>query len=100
MTEEIQQKDKIEIKKVSDVNWYEENIEVGIRKEVKLLRDNGFNTECSCEHEMYVQCRPVLDGEIYRLHCILFNNGYRDYTISIRLKVTDGHSYKSLQIDF
>ena len=34
------------------MNWYDENIEEGIRYIVKLLRDNGFNTTCSCEHEM------------------------------------------------
>lgn len=38
------------------MNWYEENIEESIIPLVKLLRDNGFNTECSCGHEMYVQC--------------------------------------------
>ena len=82
------------------MNWYEQNIEAGIRKEVKLLRDNGFNTECSCAHEMHVQCQYVVDGEIQRLHEVLFNNGYRDYTVGIELRVVEGHSYSHLQIDF
>ena len=82
------------------MDWYEQNIEANIRKEVKLLRDNGFNTECSCDHKMYVQCQYVVDGEIQRLHEVLFNNGYRDYTISIELRVVEGHSYSHLQIDF
>lgn len=82
------------------MSWYTENIEAGIRKKVKLLRDNGFNTECSCAHKMYVQCQYLLDGEIKRLHDLLFNNGYRNYTISIEVKVIDGYSYSSLQIDF
>ena len=81
-------------------DWYEQNIEAEIRKEVNLLRDNGFNTECSCGHNMYVQCQYVVDGEIQLLHKILFNNGYRDYTISIELRVDEGHSYSHLQIDF
>ena len=81
-------------------DWYEQNIETNIRKEVKLLRDNGFNTVCSCGHKMYVQCQYIIDGEIQRLHNLLFNNGYRDYTISIELRVVEGHSYMSLQVDF
>ena len=82
------------------MDWYEENIEVGISETVRLLRDNGFNTECSCEHKMYVQCQYVADGEIQRLHNTLFNNGYRNYTVSIELRVVDGHSYSSIHIDF
>jgi hypothetical protein len=34
---------------------YEEHIEEPIRGVVKTLRDNGFNTTCSCGHEMYVE---------------------------------------------
>jgi len=82
------------------MDWYEQNIEASIRKEVKLLRDNGFNTECSCGHKMYVQCQYLPDEEIQRLHNLLFNNGYRDYTITIELRVVEGHSYSSLQVDF
>ncbi len=82
------------------MNWYDENIENGIKTEVKLLRDNGFNTECSCDHGMYVQCQYVADGELKRLHDILFNNGYRNYIIHLRLKIIDGFSYSSLQINF
>jgi len=85
---------------IYNMNWYEKNIEAGIRKQVKLLRDNGFNTGCSCAHKMYVQCQYVADGEIKRLHDILFNNGYIDYIISIELRVVEGHSYTSLQVDF
>ena len=85
---------------VSDMNWYEEYIEAGIKKEVILLRDNGFNTECSCAHKMYIQCQYISDGEIKRLHELLFNSGYRDYTISIELRVVDGYSYPSLQVEF
>ncbi len=33
------------------MDWYEENIEEPIRPLVHLLRENGFNTECSCGHE-------------------------------------------------
>lgn len=79
-------------------NWYEIAIEKPVRPLVKLLRDNGFNTECSCGHEMYVQCEYMLDGEIKRLHDLLFNNGYRDYTIDVHIRVMDGHLYPTLDI--
>jgi len=35
--------------------WYEKYIEEPIRPLVKLLRNNGFNTTCSCGHQMYVE---------------------------------------------
>lgn len=54
------------------MNWYEENIEEPVRDVVKHLRDNGFNTECSCGHEMYIQIGHSLDGELMRLHSLLF----------------------------
>jgi len=82
------------------MGWIENNIEEQIRPEVKLLRDNGFNTECSCHHEMYVQCQLLIDGELMRLHTLLFNNGYRNYTIEWVLKVMNGHSYPSMMITF
>jgi hypothetical protein len=74
------------------MNWYEKYIEESIRELVKLLRDNGFNTECSCGHKMYVQCQYPMadDGEIQRLDSLLFNNGYEDYEISAILKRTKG----------
>ena len=73
------------------MNWYEEKIEPGIRSLVVLLRDNGFNTECSCEHEMYVQCQYLMEGEIKRLHDTLFNNGFRDYSITLQVTIADGY---------
>ena len=64
------------------MNWYD-NIEEGIRGAVKLLRDNGFNTTCSCGHEEYIQGDLPVDGELRRLHDLLFNNGYRKFSITI-----------------
>lgn len=44
--------------------WYEENIEEGVRELVSVLRNNGINTECSCDHQnpMYIQCQYIPDG--------------------------------------
>lgn len=80
------------------IDWYEDYIEEPIRDLVRLLRNNGFNTECSCGHEMNVQCQYIPEGEIQRLHNLLFNKGYRNYKIEVRLFVLDGFSYPSLQI--
>lgn len=79
------------------MNWYE-GLEEPIRNTVKLLRDNGFNTECSCGHEMYVQCEYLVDGEIKRLHDLLYNSDYRNYIINVTVQVMDGHMYPSLEV--
>lgn len=83
--------------------WYEHCIEEPVRDIVRLLRDHGFNTDCSCGHEMYIQCRLSLDGEIKRLHDLLhcyFTERKEpiDYDIIVRHKVVDGHSYTSLDV--
>ena len=80
------------------MDWYKEHIEEPVRSLVKLLRNNGFNTECSCGHEMYVQCQYILDGDIMRLHNLLFNNGYRDYEINVIIQVKEGYCYPSLDL--
>ncbi len=76
-------------------DWYKEYIEEHIRDTVRLLRNNGFNTECSCGHKMYVQCQYITDGEIMRLDQLLFNNGYRNYSIEISIKRIDGYTLGS-----
>lgn len=81
------------------MNWINE-IEEGIRPQVKLLRDNGFNTECSCHHEMYVQCQMIPDGEIKRAHDLLYESGYLNYTITSSIKVINGCVYSSMTITF
>ena len=81
-------------------SWLMESIEAGIRKEVRLLRNCGFNTTCSCGHEMTIECHYIADGEMYRLHRLLYDEGYRNYTISMNLRVLDGHSYPSLTVKF
>jgi len=72
------------------MSWYD-TIEPGIRSVVRLLRDNGFNTECSCEHERYVQCAYSADGELARLDNLLFNAGYCDYSLEVEIIREDGH---------
>ena len=82
------------------LSWYEAWIEEPIRPLVKLLRDNGFNTECSCGHEMFVQCQyPKTDsGELMRLDELLYNSGYRNYLITTEIKRINGHRYDNMHI--
>ena len=80
------------------MDWYEENIEPRIRGFVRLLRDNGFNTQCSCGHEMYVECGYPPDGEVQRLHNLLYSR-YKDYRITVKLICLDGCWSCHLNVD-
>ncbi len=76
-------------------NWLEDNIEEGVRDVVKLLRDNGFNTTCSCHHEMLIQCDLHLDGMFQDLHELLFNYFHErgekcNYRIEYSIRCIDG----------
>ena len=73
------------------MDWYEEYIEEGVRDVVRLLRNNGFNTTWSCHHEMRVQITTYMDGEMKRLHGVLYNNGYGEYKINLCVYVENGH---------
>jgi len=99
MKEERLQKAFGEFCEIDWGDWYEEYIEPEIRDLVRLLRDNGFNTECSCGHEMYVQCSYIIDGELMRLHNLLFSNGYRNYEITVTIRVVDSCLFKTLNIE-
>ena len=83
---------------MNEMNWYEENIEPEIRDFVKLLRDNGFNSECSCDHEMYVECGYVPDGEVKRLHNLLYSR-YKNYKITAELVCIEGCWSCHLNVD-
>ena len=72
-------------------DWYEENIEAGVRDLVHLLRNNGVNTECSCEHEKYIQCQYTTDGFLQTVDSLLFNAGFCNYVIEINIVREDGH---------
>lgn len=69
------------------MDWYNENIEPEIRAVVKLLRDNGINTECSCGHEMYVQFQIFPHNDtMSNVDYILYDAGYRDYKINSEIE--------------
>lgn len=85
-------------------DWYDTAIEQPVRDLVRHLRDNGINTECSCGHDMYVQCQLLPDGLIQRVHDLLFNY-FTDaglpvtYTVEARLECRDGRWTSSLRIE-
>lgn len=64
-------------------DWYEQCIEEGVRDIVKLLRDNGFNTMCSCHHEMLIQAENYDPSEIDRLYELLVEFGCDGFLIQM-----------------
>jgi hypothetical protein len=82
------------------MDWYEENIEEGVRFPVRLLRDNGVNTECSCEHDKTIQCQYINDGHIQHIDSTLFDAGFRNYDIKLYMTREDGHLRSFVDITF
>lgn len=69
------------------MDWYN-NIEREIRAIVKLLRDNGVNTVCSCGHKMTVDVELYNNiDEAERIATLLVENGYSNFKIDIWLGV-------------
>lgn len=69
----------------SGVSWYR-LIEPGIRRHVRLLRDNGFNTISSCEHRMEVRLDLLSpEDDLARLDSVLAQSEFEDYAILVRL---------------
>jgi len=58
-----------------------ETLEPGIREMVRLLRNNGFNTTGSCEHEMYVDIDLHAADGVDQLYRLLFDGGHRGFKI-------------------
>lgn len=68
-----------------------DDIEPEIRDIVRVLRDNGVNTTCSCGHQMYVEAEIVPSGMLQVIHNTLFNyftetGRVPSYTITITLE--------------
>jgi hypothetical protein len=70
-------------------SWYG-SLEPPIRGVVKLLRDNGWNTTCSCGHGMWVELDiyTYMD-DLEALRNLLIENGYKDFTIKADMRVQD-----------
>jgi len=65
--------------------WYNQ-IEKPVRELVKLLRNSGFNTICSCGHKNplpYVQMEWYAPEDIKRLYNLLWDNGHKDFELHL-----------------
>jgi len=81
------------------MSWYEEAIEEPIRPLVKLLRDNGFNTTCSCGHKMSVEMECYDPEDITRLYNLLMENDYEKFIIEFYWETHPlNHKWLSLQV--
>jgi len=59
-------------------DWYD-CIEPGVRELVRLLRNNGVNTTCSCEHAMVVEADASVEDSLRSIYDLLVENGYGDF---------------------
>jgi len=89
----LKKNNKIKNKKES---WYRKYIENSVRPLVKLLRDNGFNTTCSCGHlpNPYIQIDWNQDSEITRLYNLLVENKYKNFVITAKWSTVDKFNKK------
>lgn len=87
-----------------DTPWYNAAIEAPVRELVRLLRDNGVNTESSCGHKLCIQCQYIPDGFIKHLHDLVWNYLHEqgepiNFEIVVNHRVEDGHSYTVLDLN-
>ena len=73
-------------KHIRETEFYS-GIEQGIKAMVRLLRDNGFNTTCSCEHDMDVELDLIGLEDAERLWKLLFNEGHRNFHIVATVQI-------------
>lgn len=73
---------------MAESDWYskiipeDEPYAEEIRKLVRLLRNNGFNTVSSCGHDnILIQMETYEDSDMTRLYNLLEENGYIDFII-------------------
>lgn len=76
------------------VDWYDKNIEEGIRTAVKLLRDNGINTTYSCHHAMVIEAENYEDCEAERIYDLLVENEHDGFKIEMILFKECGQSLR------
>lgn len=63
-------------------DWYEKFIEIEVRQLVYLLRNNGFNTSCSCGHELEIEMESYGDSDMTNLYNLLLENNYFNFRIT------------------
>jgi hypothetical protein len=86
-----------------DKDWYSEKIEEPLREIVKYLRNNGINTECSCGHDLYIQCQYFPDNDIKDLYDLIYHwlsehQEKINFKIKIEISVIEGIPYPTMEI--
>jgi hypothetical protein len=84
---------------VKTLDWYS-TLEPGMRIVVRLLRDNGFNTTCSCEHGRYVELEWYADEDVTRLLNLLLENGYKDFALECVWEMYRHFQHRSMRVVF
>jgi len=84
------------------LDWYEEAIEKPIRDLIKTLRNNGFNTFCSCGHypNPYIQIEWYSDDDITRLWNLLSSEGYYNWVITATWPYDSWLAHRIIEIKF
>ena len=77
-----------------------DQIEEPVRPLVRVLRDNGINTTCSCGHKMTIQADLIPDGTLQVMHNVIYNYLSENkkpisYTITIHHEVINGLPWRT-----
>jgi len=80
-------------------DWYEENVEPGVRDVVRLLRDNGFNTVSSCDHDMSVTMEWYMPATVQYLAEFLVEHGFDGFAVVAKIGVVDGRWNRWLRVE-
>lgn len=89
-------------------DWYDQHIEDPLKGIVRYLRNNGINTECSCGHEMWIQCHSHLGYGVPELHKLIWvyltehpgKLGYDgiNFSIVVEHTVMDGFAHTTMML--
>ena len=80
-------------------DWYINTIEEPLRDIVKALRNNGVNTECSCGHEMTIQCQSIdPTTEFKNIRNVFMMMGIDRYRLELSREVIDNAHFDSINI--
>lgn len=65
------------------------SLESGVVEWIRVLRDAGINTECSCHHEGYIQCQSLdPTTELDRIRRAFWEAGLHEYSVEILYEQT------------
>jgi len=80
-------------------DWYSNTIEEPVRNIVRALRNNGINTECSCGHDMTIQCQTIdPTTELLNIRTVFFALGITKYRLELIREVIDDQHFDFIVI--